>query len=161
VNVNLLDEDRTSPLHVACRSGSLQVVEELLNWGSMIDIADIAGWTPLHIAAFYQRPYICHILLKKGAYPYYSSRNGETPWDLVKDKNTEEIFFVHFDRAELRKMSRVKTANPPGEVVDENVGITGPIPRENAFRSMVELEYKDFVREGKILASPKFKENAK
>jgi len=59
-NVNLLDEDRTSPLHIACRSGSLQVVEELINWGAAVNIADMAGWTPLHIAAYHQRPLICH-----------------------------------------------------------------------------------------------------
>lgn len=95
-----------------------------------------------------------HILLKKGAYPYHVSRNGETPWDLVKDKATEEIFFVHFDRVELRKMSKVKTINPPGEIVDENIGITGSMPKENAFRSMIELENKEsLLREGHITSS--------
>lgn len=70
VNVNLLDEDRTSPLHVACRSGSLQVVEELVNSGATINMADMAGWTALHVAAFNQRAIVCHLLLKKGADPY-------------------------------------------------------------------------------------------
>lgn len=109
VNVNLLDEDRTSPLHVACRSGSLQVVEELVNHGSMMNIADIAGWTPLHIAAYFKRSLICHLLLKKGADPYHVNRNGETPWDLVKDSAVEEIFYVHFDRIDIRKMTKLKT----------------------------------------------------
>ena len=54
VNINILDEDRTSPLysflilflrHIACRYGSIQVVEELINNGSNLDITDIAGWT--------------------------------------------------------------------------------------------------------------------
>jgi len=146
VNVNLLDEDRTSPLHVACRSGSLQVCEELLNWGAMLDIADIAGWTPLHIAAYYRRSLICHMLLKKGADPYNVNRQGETPWDLVNDKNTEEIFFVHFDRVELKKMSN-KRYDRPAEIVDEDAKISDHRPRENVFRSMVELDLRNSTRE--------------
>ena len=110
VNVNSLDEDRSSPLHIACRSGSAQVIEELINWGANINIADMAGWTPLHVAAFYQKSFTCHILLKKGADPYCVNRNGETPWDLVKEKEeTEEIFLAHFDRLHLRKMTKRKS----------------------------------------------------
>lgn len=59
VNINILDEERTSPLHVASRHGSIQVVEELLNSGADCDITDIAGWTPLHVAAFFSRHNIC------------------------------------------------------------------------------------------------------
>ena len=33
VNVNVLDEERTSPLHVAARTAGFQVVEELINSG--------------------------------------------------------------------------------------------------------------------------------
>ncbi len=134
-NVNLLDEDRTSPLHIACRSGSLQVVEELINWGASVNIADMAGWTPLHIAAFYQRPLICHLLLKKAADPHLLSRNGETSWDLVKDKNTEEIFYVHFDRNDLKKMGKVKKDEPPGEIFDEDIWVNQLEVKEKAFQN--------------------------
>ena len=142
VNVNLLDEDRTSPLHVACRSGGLQVVEELLNWGATITIADMAGWTPLHIASFYQRSLICHLLLKKGADPYVINRAGETPWDLVKEKNTEEVFYVHFDRTELKKMGKNKKFEPPGEVCEENILINKLAIRENMFKNRLGIDLR-------------------
>lgn len=119
MNVNLLDEDRTSPLHIAGRSGSLQVIEELINHGAMLNIADIAGWTPLHVAAYYARSLVCHLLLKKGANPYHTNRLGETCWDLVKDKQCEEIFMVHFDRAELNRMTKKEQENPPAECLTE------------------------------------------
>ena len=51
-SANTFDENRTSPLHVACREGSFQIVEELINNGSFTDITDCAGWTPLHIASY-------------------------------------------------------------------------------------------------------------
>lgn len=142
VNVNLLDEDRTSPLHIACRSGGLQVVEELINWGAAISMADMAGWTPLHIASFYQRSLICHLLLKKGADPYVLNRAGETSWDLVKEKNTEEVFYVHFDRAELKKMGVNKKYEPPGEVCEENILINRLAIRDNMFSNRLGIDLR-------------------
>ena len=150
-NVNLLDEDRTSPLHVACRSGSLQVVEELINWGAAVNIADMAGWTSLHIAAYHQRPLICHLLLKKGADPYLISRNGETPWDLVKDKNTEEIFYVHFDRNDLKKMGKLKKDEPPGEIGDENIWVNQLEVKDRAFQNKLGVD----LRRGGIIEEEK------
>ena len=44
------------------------------------------------------------------------SRNGETPWDLVKDKNTEEIFYVHFDRNDLKKIGKLEKDEPLVEI---------------------------------------------
>ena len=151
-NVNLLDEDRTSPLHVACRSGSLQVVEELINWGAAVNIADMAGWTPLHIAAFHQRSLVCHLLMKKGADPYLISRNGETPWDLVKDKSTEEVFYVHFDRAELKKMGRMKKDEPPGEIVDENILVNKREMNDRLFQNKLGVDLR---RGGSIIEEEK------
>jgi hypothetical protein len=40
ININILDEERTSPLHVAARFANRPVVEELLNFGAHIDITD-------------------------------------------------------------------------------------------------------------------------
>src|SRR4051812_48138366 len=67
VHINILDQDRTSPLHIACRSASLQLVEEIINHGAMINIPDIVGWTSLHIACYYKRPDVILLLLKNRA----------------------------------------------------------------------------------------------
>jgi ankyrin repeat protein len=42
----------------------MQVVEELLNWGASTNITDMGGWTPLHVASFFGRGLICHLLIK-------------------------------------------------------------------------------------------------
>ena len=44
VNVNILDQERTSPLHVAARFASTVVVEELINSGSNLDITDCVSF---------------------------------------------------------------------------------------------------------------------
>lgn len=98
VHVNTFDEDRTSPLHVAARHASIQVVEELINCGALIDITDSDGWTPLHVASYFQRPVVCHLLLKKGANPLIPNKDNKKPQDLAKDKKLIEIFSAYFSR---------------------------------------------------------------
>ena len=73
------DENRTSPLHVACRQGSIEVVKELLDHRAAMDITDCAGWTALHIASYSCRPDIVKLLLQRNADATIVNRNGETP----------------------------------------------------------------------------------
>jgi len=54
VNVNVLPEDRTSPLHQAARYADIQIIEELIINGADVNITDIAGWTPLHVACYHR-----------------------------------------------------------------------------------------------------------
>ena len=51
---------------VACRSGSCSVVLELLRHrpAPALDRADVAGWTPLHVAARMSRCSLVVLLLK-------------------------------------------------------------------------------------------------
>lgn len=87
VNINILDEDRTSPLHIACRFGSVQLVEEIINQGAMINIPDIVGWTPLHVACYSARPDVILLLLKKRANYNTKNRDKKTAKNLVEKKN--------------------------------------------------------------------------
>ena len=98
VNINTLDENRTSPLHIGARYASYQIVEELLNWGGSQNITDLSGWTPLHISAHFKRPKICFLLLESGANPYIVNRDNETPWDMVNHPQTEEVFQQYFNK---------------------------------------------------------------
>lgn len=51
-------------------------------------MTDMAGWTPLHIAANENKHFICHILLRRGASPDIKNRENKSPKDLVKDELT-------------------------------------------------------------------------
>lgn len=99
MNVNTFDEDRTSPLHVAARHASIQVVEELINWGALVDITDSDGWSPIHVASFFQRPVVCHLLLKKGANPLIPNKDNARPADLARDPKLKEIFETFFSKS--------------------------------------------------------------
>ena len=85
-------------MHVAARHASIQVIEELLNCGSMIDMTDVDGWTPMHVAAFFKRPVVCHLLLKKGGNPYIPNKDNKRPFELTSDLKVKEIFDNHFKK---------------------------------------------------------------
>mmetsp|Transcript_24179 Transcript_24179/g.42972 ORF Transcript_24179/g.42972 Transcript_24179/m.42972 type:complete len:585 (+) Transcript_24179:492-2246(+) len=95
-SADTFDENRSSPLHIACRSGSFQVVEELVNNSASLNIADCGGWTCLHVASYNSRPHIVSMLLKKGADATLVNRKGETSWDLATDESTQHVFMQHW-----------------------------------------------------------------
>ncbi|KRX10847.1 Sec7 domain [Pseudocohnilembus persalinus] len=122
VNINVLDEDRTSLLHVAARYGSVQVVEEIINQGGQVNITDMDGWTPLHIAVFFKRHFICHLLLKKGGNMYIRNREGNSPYDLIKDPNTQQAFDNHIKHLQLQKSQiSVLDKELQQEIIDQQI----------------------------------------
>ena len=58
------DEQKCTPLHLACKKGSLECLELLLTRGADIYAADTRDWTPLHYAAYNGHPRAVNFLLK-------------------------------------------------------------------------------------------------
>ena len=122
VNINILDEDRTSPLHVACACSSLEVVEEILNQGAMINIPDIVGWTALHIACYCLRADVVLLLLKKGAHYKTKNRDRKTAKDVIDVKRGGLCMKVieGFERYEKEKKAKMEM-NGEGDVYGDVV----------------------------------------
>lgn len=90
-NPRARDRNGTTMLHAACRSGSCSIVQELVINGLPLDMLDVAGWTPLHIAAMVGRYDICALLLEARARLESKNRHGKTPFDLCTDQGTKEV----------------------------------------------------------------------
>ena len=108
VNINILDEERTSPLHIACKESSIQTIEEIIFQGSMINIPDLVGWTPLHMACYYNRPDVVLLLLKSGANYNTHNRDKLSARDLAikcGNYNCAKVFdnFIHYQKIEKEK----------------------------------------------------------
>ena len=58
------DDLKSTPLHLACKRGSLEAVCLLLQSGASIYAQDHRQWTPLHYAAYNGHPRVCNTLLK-------------------------------------------------------------------------------------------------
>ncbi|KAI7854181.1 asparaginase-domain-containing protein [Circinella umbellata] len=68
VNLNCVDYEGRSPLHVACREGHEEIVEFLLLHGASIHIRDRLGHTPLFVAVAEKRGKVVSMLRAAGAH---------------------------------------------------------------------------------------------
>jgi len=123
------DENRTSPLHIACRQGSFAVVEELLAQRSSVNITDCAGWTALHIASYCGRADIVQLLLQRAADPTLINRRGETSWDLATDPESQRVFkrFYRDIEDEDTLIDRNKRSRDVSPIRSEDSYVPGPL----------------------------------
>ena len=120
VNINILDEERTSPLHIACKESSIQTIEEIIFQGSMINIPDLVGWTPLHMACYYNRPDVVLLLLKSGTNYNTHNRDKLSARDLAikcGNYNCAKVLdnFIAYQKLEKEKcLNEINTKNLGG-----------------------------------------------
>ncbi|KAI9313557.1 asparaginase-domain-containing protein [Dichotomocladium elegans] len=74
INLNTMDYEGKSPLHLACREGNVAVVEFLLLHGASIHARDRKGHTPLFVAVTEKRASVVEVLRKAGAHLAESER---------------------------------------------------------------------------------------
>ena len=127
VNINILDEERTSPLHIACKESSIQTIEEIIFQGSMINIPDLVGWTPLHMACYYNRPDVVLLLLKSGANYNTHTRDKLSARDLaIKYRNYNCVSvldnFIKYQQIEKEKCLK--------ELNNDNYDYNNPLNEE-------------------------------
>lgn len=79
------DSAGTTCLHVACRSGGTEILQELLRMRAKITALDLASWTPLHVAAFVGRRDAVWHLLRAGAQPWVRTLRSQLACDLCGD----------------------------------------------------------------------------
>lgn len=89
-DLNALDHNHATFLHIAAANGFTQVVDFLLENQVNIDVVDNDLWTPLHCAACWGHLEILEILVQAGANLSIKNKNEETPIDLCEDIDIRE-----------------------------------------------------------------------
>lgn len=114
---DVCDSNGTTLLHVACRTGSMPVVQDLVRRGSSLNAADCAGWTPLHVASCIGRQDVSLYLLQWGAKPHKKNLQGQAPEDLCSHPWTKEVVIGYDarDGAKPSKMGFPRLAGAAGE----------------------------------------------
>lgn len=57
------DELKCTPLHLACKKGSLDCINLLLKQNAKFDAKDFRDWTPLHYASYNGHPAVVNKLV--------------------------------------------------------------------------------------------------
>ncbi|CAK0800693.1 unnamed protein product [Prorocentrum cordatum] len=126
------DSNGSTCLHVACRSGALPVIGELLRHAQLVNTADVAGWTPLHVAAHMGRREAVQRLLEARADPLRLSAQGQSPAMLCMEPACLDQLRSGDPAADLRGQPREPGAGPE-RLADDTAGIPDACEPEMVF----------------------------
>lgn len=90
------DESQCTPLHLACKKGSLECIELLLKKGADIMAQDNRLWTPLHYASYNGHPKAVNFLLVWEAdfdkLASVKNSQGKTAFIISKNEKVKKAF---------------------------------------------------------------------
>lgn len=119
------DKRGNHPIHFACESRAINVVEFLLDNGVSVNQPHAKnGRTPLHIAALFGNHMLINILVQKGAELKAIAFNGETPITLAERAEQPKTanYLRHLQQIKLDtiddKAVKVSPAKPAPHIMD-------------------------------------------
>ncbi|CAG2251336.1 unnamed protein product [Mytilus edulis] len=95
----------SSPLHIACFMGRIDVVRCLLDHNANINMTKEDGTTPLFYACEVEHSDIVHLLLDKGADTQICRLDGKSPLNIATDNGNSSIIIMltnHTKKEEIR-----------------------------------------------------------
>ncbi|MCB9492800.1 MAG: ankyrin repeat domain-containing protein [Epsilonproteobacteria bacterium] len=98
-DINMPIKHGECALHFAIRWGIMHV-EFVLEYKADINVADNAGWTPLHGAAAYKNPELVKLLLDHGADRKRTDLKKRTPQELTTDEECIKLLKTYFPENE-------------------------------------------------------------
>lgn len=82
-DVNHRNRARRTALHEASMNGAMQMVRLCLTYRARLDLQDVNGNTPLHLAAARSHMDVAEFLIRAGARPDTANRAGQTAFALA------------------------------------------------------------------------------
>jgi ankyrin repeat protein len=94
--IEWMDEQKCTPLHLACKKGNIDSVALLLTHGAQIYAKDFRQWTPLHYASYNGYRKVCNYLLKweadKDVLRNMKNSQGRIPINIAKNPEVKKGF---------------------------------------------------------------------
>lgn len=98
-HVNVPNADQNMPLHLACDSGTREVVDLLIESEADVTAVNKLGETALHLAVRKGRADVVTLLLDSGAPVLLRTKAGKTPADEARAQNFSSLAHVLDERA--------------------------------------------------------------
>lgn len=89
--------DRNLPLHIAAKTGQLEIIEYLIDNGAVVDGHDRDESTPLMVACLLGQPEAAMLLIKHGAKVDQADLNGATPVTFAMGSGNMEVIQLLLD----------------------------------------------------------------
>ncbi|KAJ3130467.1 hypothetical protein HK098_000032 [Nowakowskiella sp. JEL0407] len=84
-NIEQTDQFNSTPLHLASRTGSLDIVVVLLSKGANINARGQNGWTPIHEALSQRRLPVAQYLCSRGADLNIKTNSNKNAWEMGEE----------------------------------------------------------------------------
>ncbi|CAH8667150.1 unnamed protein product [Heterobilharzia americana] len=114
-DLDKLDAQGASMLHIAASNGYEEVTLFLLKRGAKIDLPDKDGWQAIHIAACWCHLEVVELLVNFGADIMAETKNGETVFDICEDFEMHNRLVEIKQEVERRKSRIEDLLSRPGK----------------------------------------------
>jgi cytohesin len=113
VDVNETNTSGDTALHLACASGHLDIVKQLLHYGAAVNVTNKMGRTPVHEASINNHEEVVTILCKHKADVNVIDVNGNTPLDDASFKGHKIIVHILIEnKADVNQKHAFPKENP-------------------------------------------------
>ena len=96
-------KDGMRVIHMACASGDLSRVKELVALGADVNAQDMDGWSPLHYACSIREMEVVMFLLSAGANHKLKNMNNTLPQEMLHDDDMEKALLSGAEAFELKE----------------------------------------------------------
>lgn len=152
IDVNSVDSNGHTALHVAANRGSVKSIQFLLSMGGDPDIVDSNGRGPLHLAAAEGHVEAADLLLKTTAFAKSAvTKVGQTAFDLAAEKGHSDLYdSLHLSDV-LHRAARVNDVRAMKRCIAEGAKVNGR--DQNGWTPLHRAAFKGGIEGVKVLLS--------
>ncbi|KAK6780725.1 hypothetical protein RDI58_022909 [Solanum bulbocastanum] len=156
MDLNSLDSQGRTPLHIAAIHGHVEVIQFLVSVGSDIDMLDTQGWTPLHFAAHQGHVEAVGVLLNHSNFAkYVVTKQGKTAYELAIDKGHSKLYDVLQLGDTLHRAARKGDVADIKKCIAEGANVNGK--DQNGWTPLHRAAFKGRVEVVKVLVNNRAK----
>ncbi|KAM8947054.1 protein phosphatase 1 regulatory inhibitor subunit 16B isoform 2-T2 [Pelodytes ibericus] len=148
-DLNRMDSQGATLLHVAASRGYAEVAEVLLENGAQVDVKDSDSWEPLHAAAFWGQIYVAEILVSHGASLSSKTSLDETPLDLCEDEELRSLLLELKHKHDLIMKSQQKNKSSLSRR-SSSTGSHGKVVRRASLSERTNLYRREYEKEAVV-----------